>query len=94
MSDEIERWLHSINADKINVVIALLRDQCVHYQIGSLIIAPYENEYFRAKFIGERRRRRRRGREGGREGEGGGSERSKISSLVDVHVHVLIYYSY
>ena len=59
MSDEIERWLHSINADKINVVIALLRDQCVHYQVGSLVLAPYENEYFRAKFIGERKRRGR-----------------------------------
>ena len=58
----------------------------------SLVLAPYENEYFRAKFIGERRRRRRRGREGGRDGEGGGRERSIISSLVDVHVH--IYYSY
>ena len=58
MSDEIERWLYSINADKIKV-IALPRDQCVHYQIGSLILAPYENEYFRAKFIGERKRRGR-----------------------------------
>ena len=66
MSDEIERWLHSINADNISEVIALPRDQCVHYQIGSLVLAPYENEYFRAKFIGERKKRRRRGREGGR----------------------------
>ena len=65
--------LHSINTHKIKEIIALPRDKRVHYQIGSLVLAPYENEYFRAKVIGEKKRRRRRGR---RE-RGGGRERER-----------------
>ena len=49
--------LHSINTHKIKEIIALPRDKRVHYQIGSLVLAPYENEYFRAKVIGEEEER-------------------------------------